>query len=293
MQKKQISVGNIIINLFFIIFSLCFILPLILIVIISFSSTTSIIELGYTFFPSKWSTEAYEYIFKTPGMIWNAYKVTIIVTIVGTAVGLFVMSMISFVLSRNDYALVRPLGFFVFFAMLFNAGMIPTYIIYTRVYHLKDSLLVLILPGLVNCWNVILMRTFLYEMPDEILEAASIDGCNQINLFFRIVIPMSTPILATIGLMTALGYWNQWMNSMIYIDTSSKYMLQYLLYKILKDAEIMMKEIIYGATLGTHEFPTNSAKMAMAVIAAGPMMFVFPFFQKYFVRGLTTGAVKG
>ncbi len=279
------------VHVIFAIAALSCIVPMILLVIISFSSKNSVVEVGYSFFPTSLSTEAYDYLFKHPKAIVDSYGVTLLVTVVGTTLSLLFTSMLSFVLSRPDYRYARQMGFIVFFAMLFHAGLIPTYILYTNYYGLKDSIWVLILPGVISTWNVILLRTFFFDTPLEVLEAATIDGGSEFTLYWRIMMPMSTPALATIGLVTALGFWNQWQTSMIYIDTQSKYMLQYLLYKILKQAEILREEAMMGMT--TEEFPSDTIKMAMAVIAAGPMMFVFPFFQKYFVRGIASGAVKG
>jgi len=292
-KKGKFRPGNLVIHGVFTFLALGCIVPMLLVVILSVSDTKSIVEHGYSLFPSKLSIEAYQYIFRSPKLILDSYGTTLFVTIVGTGVGLILTAMIAYALSRRDYKLAGIVGFLVFFSMLFNAGMIPNYIIFTKYYLMKDTYWILILPGLINSWNIILLRTFFFDLPQEVLESASIDGCSEMRIFWQMVLPISKPALATIGLMMMLGYWNEWTRSMIYIDTESKYMLQYLLYKILRNAEEMMKDSQVGMSLGAAEFPSDSAKMAMAVIAAGPMMFVFPFFQKYFVRGITSGAVKG
>lgn len=291
-NKKSKSL-TFLIHVVFMLLALSCIIPILLVIILSFSDTTSIVEKGYSLFPTGWSLDAYNYIFHTPELVINSYITTIVVTSVGTAVGLLFTAMIAYALSRKDYALASIFGFLVFFSMLFRAGLIPEYIVFTKYYHMKDSLWILLLPGMVSCWNIILLRTFFFEIPAEIIESASIDGSSEMNTFWRIAMPVSKPALATIGLIMTLGYWNEWTRSMIYIDTQSKYMLQYLLYKILRDAEEMLRDTQAGLSTGITKFPTDTGKMAMAVIAAGPMMFVFPFFQKYFVRGISSGAVKG
>ncbi|RAV06455.1 carbohydrate ABC transporter permease [Paenibacillus sp. YN15] len=292
-KKARFRPISLITHSVFILLTLSCIIPMLLVIIISVSGTESIVERGYSLFPSLWSVDAFRYIFKTPKLILDSYGTTLFVTIAGTSIGLILTAMIAYALSRRDYKLAGIVGFLVFFSMLFHAGLIPSYIVFTKYYLLKDTYWILLLPGLVSSWNIILLRTFFFELPLEVLESASMDGCSEMRIFWQIVLPISKPALATIGLMMTLGYWNEWMRSMIYIDTQSKYMLQYLLYKILRDAEEMMKDSQVGLSLGMAEFPTDTAKMAMAVIAAGPMMFVFPFFQKYFVRGITSGAVKG
>lgn len=292
-NKQKFRPGILLTHGVFILLALSCIVPMLLVVILSVSDTKSIIERGYSLFPSMFSSDAFRYIFKSPKLILDSYATTLFVTIVGTGVGLILTAMIAYSLSRKDFRLAGIIGFLVFFSMLFNAGMIPSYIIFTKYYLLKDTYWILILPGLVSSWNIILLRTFFFDLPQEVLESASIDGCSELRIFWQIVLPISKPALATIGLMMTLGFWNEWTRSMIYIDTESKYMLQYLLYKILRNAEEMMKDSQVGMSLGMAEFPSDSAKMAMAVVAAGPMMFVFPFFQKYFVRGITSGAVKG
>jgi putative aldouronate transport system permease protein len=290
---KKFKLSKVFIHLTFILISLSCIIPLLLVTVISLSDISSVVERGYSLFPKSWSLEAYVYIFHNPKMILNSYITTTFVTIAGTAVGLIFTAMIAYSLSRKDYSLSVFLGFLVFFSMLFNAGMIPNYIVFTKYYHLKDTYWILILPGLVSGWNIILLRTFFFDLSTEVLESASIDGSGELRTFWQIAMPMSKPALATIGLMMTLGFWNDWTRSLLYIDSDSKMMLQFLLYKILRNAEVMLKDQQMGVTSTGYNLPKDTAIMAMAVIAAGPMMFVFPFFQKYFVRGISSGAVKG
>lgn len=292
-RKKKVEATTVIAHIVFLFLSLCCVVPMLLVLIVSFSSSRSITSVGYTLFPSEWSLAAYKFIFKTPTALLNAYGVTIFITVVGTVVGLLLSSMMAYALSRDKYKYRTLFSFLVFFTMIFSAGLIPQYITYTKAYHLKDSLLAIILPFLVSGWNVVLLRTFFHELPGEVLESGVIDGCSEFGLFGRIAMPMMKPGLATIGLMMMLGYWNEWYRTMIYIDSSEKITLQYMLYRLLKNTEEVLKDAQMGLGAGSMEFVSDTVKMAMAILAAGPMMFVFPFFQKYFVRGISSGAVKG
>lgn len=292
-KKKKTEPVTVIAHIVFIFLAICCILPMLLVLVISFSSSKSITSVGYTLFPSEWSLGAYQFIFKDPSALLNSYGVTILVTVVGTTVGLILTSMMAYALSRKNYKFRTVFSFLVFFTMIFSAGLIPQYITYTKAYHLQNSLWAIILPFLVSGWNVVLLRTFFYELPEEVLESGVIDGCSEFKLFSRIAMPMMKPGLATIGLMMLLGYWNEWYRTMIYIDSSDKFMLQYMLYRLLKNTEAILKDAQMGMSVGSTEFVSDTVKMAMAILAAGPMMFVFPFFQKYFIRGISSGAVKG
>ena len=292
-KSRKIDVATLIAHIVFIFLAICCILPMILVLVISLSSSKSITTVGYTLFPMEWSLGAYQFIFKNLRSLVNAYGVTLFITVVGTGGGLILTSMMAYALSRRKYRFRTFFSFAVFFTMIFNAGLIPQYITYTKVYHLQNSLWAIILPGLVTGWNVILLRTFFYDLPEEVLESGAIDGCSEIGMFWRIAMPMMKPGLATIGLIMALGYWNEWYRTMIYIDSSNKFTLQFMLYRILKNTEELMKDSQAGLGMGAIDFVSDTAKMAMVILAAGPMMFVFPFFQKYFVRGISTGAVKG
>lgn len=292
-KKRKIEPATVIAHIVFIFLAICCILPMLLVLVISFSSSKSITEIGYTFFPMEWDLGAYQFIFKDPSALINSYLVTIFNTVVGSSLGLILSSMMAYALSRRVYRYRTVFSFIVFFTMIFNAGMIPQYYVYTNWYGLRDSLWAVILPGLVGGWNVVLLRTFFYDLPTEVLESGVVDGCSEFGLFWRIAMPMMKPALATVGLMMVLGYWNEWNRTMIYIDSSSKFDLQYMLYRLLKNAQELMKDIQAGVGVGGIDFVSDTVKMAMAILAAGPMMFVFPFFQKYFVRGISSGAVKG
>lgn len=292
-KRKKYNSVDIISHIVFIFLALCCIVPMVLVVIISLSSSESITSIGYTLFPKEWSLGAYQFLMKDLSSLINAYGVTFLITITGTVGALVISSMLAYALSRKQYKLRTVFNFIVFFTMIFSAGLIPQYIVYTRYYHLADSLWAVMLPSLVSGWNVILLRTFFMDLPEEVLESGEIDGCNEFKLLWKIAMPMMKPALATVGLMVALGLWNEWYRTMIYINSSDKFTLQYLLYRILKNAEELMKDSQAGLGMGAIDYVSDTAKMAMAVLAAGPMMFVFPFFQKYFVRGISAGAVKG
>lgn len=290
---KKTESATVLAHIVFIILAICCIMPMILVLVISFSSSQSITDVGYTLFPEEWSLDAYKFIFKDAEMLIRSYGVTIFNTVIGASVGLILSSMMAYALSRRSYKLRTFFSFMVFFTMIFSAGLIPQYITYTKFYHMRDSLAAVILPGLVTGWNVILLRTFFYDLPEEVLESGAMDGCSEFGLYWRIAMPMMKPGLATVGLTMVLSYWNEWYRTMIYIDSSSKFDLQYMLYRLLKNAEALLQDSQAGLSSVDANFVSDTAKMAMVILAAGPMMFVFPFFQKYFVRGISTGAVKG
>ena len=257
------------------------------------SSSDAIYQYGYSLFPKEINFDAYQYLFQDSTQIVQSYWVTIRVVVIGGIASLLLTAMIAYPLSREHYKLKNQVSFIVFFTMLFNGGLVPWYILITNYLHLKDTIWVLILPYLISAWNVILMRTFFKSIPNEVLEAAEIDGANELQIFIKMVLPMSKPGLATIGLLTALRYWNDWWLGMLFIEKDELIPLQYLLYRLMTNIEELKNDALQGAATAVMDLPTEPARMAMAVIAAGPMLLIFPFFQKYFVKGLTVGAVKG
>lgn len=276
---------------------ICFLcaLPLVLVVSISLTDMDYIYANGYSFFPKEVTGGAYEYIAKNPKELVDAYKTTIFVTAIGTMLGLLLTAMLAYPLSRRDYHLGRTLSFLVFFTLLFNGGLVPWYILISKYLHLKDHLAVLILPYLVYPWYVIMLRTFFRSIPYELVESAQLDGCGEWRIFWKIVLPMSKPALATVGLLIAFRYWNDWYLGMLFITDRQLRPLQYLLYSIMSNLEEFERNFHITAIMGdlSATFPSEPVRMAMAVLGAGPMLLVFPFFQKYFVRGLSVGAVKG
>jgi putative aldouronate transport system permease protein len=275
-------------------FTILSILPFWLIVSGSFTSNESIVLHGYRLFPESFSLEAYEAIFMIPDGIINAYKVTIFVTVVGTLGGLLLISMGGYVLQRKDFRSRNKFSFFIYFTTLFQGGLIPWYILLTSVLGLKDKIAVLILPGLMTPFLIILMKNFIrMAVPDEVVESAKIDGAGDFRIYHSIVLHLSGPGLATIGLFLALQYWNDWFMSMLYIDSSEKFSLQFFLYNMLNGAEFL-RGLSQGAGVDVLvQIPGETTKLAMAVVVVGPIIFLYPFIQRYFVKGLTIGAVKG
>ena len=267
-------------------------IPFILLLSGSFTSEQWIRFHGYALWPGEFSVEAYKIIFKTPERILRAYGVSIMITVIGTLVGLLITSMTAYVISRRDFMYRNKFSFFFYFTTLFNGGMVSTYIFYIQYLHLKDSYLALILPMMFNVFYLLIMRTFVSSIPFELIESAKLDGAGEWRCFFSIILPLLKSGLATIGLFLALGYWNDWYNAMLYMNTEAKYPLQYMLYAIQQQTQALAS-IASQAGISVANLPSSSLKLAMAVVATGPIVIVYPFVQKYFVAGITIGAVKG
>ena len=292
MSKKTLP--QMIIHFVFILFSLACIIPLVSIISISLSNETDIIKNGYSLFPRVFDISAYAYILYKPIQIINAFKVSIIVSILGTFISLIVTAGIAYTLSRHDYKFKNPLSFYVFFTMMFNGGLVPTYILLSNYLHLKNTIWVLILPYLAAPWFILLLRSFMQKIPYDIIESCMMDGASEFRIFFQIILPLAKPGLATIALFTILQYWNDWWLSLLYIEKESLVPLQYMLYRMMNNITFLTSSSNQMPPgLSNAVIPSESARMAMAILAAGPMLAVFPFFQQYFVRGLTVGAVKG
>lgn len=265
-------------------------IPFWLIVITSFTDNSYIAVNGYQLFPSELSVAAYEYLFKAPKQIFRAYCVTISITVVGTFIGLTCMTMAGYVLNRKDFPYRNHVSFYIYFTTLFSGGMVPSYILMVTVLNLQNSYWAVILAGLMSPFLIILMRNFMKSIPDALIEAATIDGANDFQIFVKIVIHLAGPGIATVCLFLALGYWNNWYTPMLYLTKSKMYPLQYYLYNILTSAQSAQES---GQAVEGVQFPGESIKMAMAVVATGPILLLYPYVQKYFVRGITIGAVKG
>lgn len=265
------------------------IVPLWLIISASFTDEQALVERGFRLIPAKFSTEAYRFLLADPAQILRAYSVSVLVTFSGAMVSLFLMSMLAYALSRRDFSLRKVLALFVFFPILFNAGTLPFYILMVRQLGLKDNLLALVLPPLVLPFFVLLLRTFFSNIPRELIEAARLDGASEWLIYFRVVVPLSTPALATVGLFSLLFYWNDLYLSLLFINDKSLYNLQYLLYQIIANIQLL-EEGFAGQGLKP---PLQSVRMAMAVLAMGPVLFAFMFVQRYFIKGITLGGLKG
>jgi len=281
------------IHLFFLLVSVCMAVPFLMMIIASFSSEQSIINHGFSFLPKQFSVEAYRIIFKNPMLLMNGYLVTITITVIGTLSALLLTALTAYPISRREYRYRGATTFYIFFTMLFSGGLVPFYILMTQYLHLKDTLGALILPLLLSPYNIMIMKAFLDKIPGEIVESAKIDGAREIRIFFRIILPLSGPALATLGLFIAFGYWNDWFNALLYIDNPRLVPLQLLLARIINQIEFLSSSPLANGLVDTSKFPTLTTRMAMAVMVGGPMLILFPFVQKHFVHGVTVGSLKG
>ncbi|MBR3761437.1 MAG: carbohydrate ABC transporter permease [Lachnospiraceae bacterium] len=298
-KKKKIDGFTVGLHLFFIIFCACFIIPLILVISASFTSEKSLALGGIGLVPQDFTLEAYRSAFSNGERMIRAYIVTIAQAGIGTLIACVVAGMMAYPLSRSNFRFKGALTAFIFITMLFSAGMIPRYIVFAKYYGISDNFLVYILPGMTGgAWNTLIFRTFFKGLPESLFESAHMDGAKELTVFFKIVVPLSTPVFASIAFLTLVGRWNDYSTSMIYIRNEDLYTLQYLLQRLMKEAEFLKNlannsELAGKVSLGDMVLPSESLKYAMCVIAAGPMLVIFPFFQKYFSQGLTVGAVKG
>lgn len=288
---------RILIHLILILMCLSILIPFVYVISLSMTPEDVIISGGYKMIPPKVDFAAYKSIFKNPTQLVNSYKTTISFSVLGTFLSMVVMTMMGYALSREQFQFKKGVTFFVYFTMLFSGGLIPHYIINTKYLHLTNSFWVYVLPSMANAYYILILRTFFKGLPASLTEAAKIDGASEFRIFRVIVLPLSKPVLATVSLLTLLGKWNDWQTSMLYIMDTDKFSLQYLLQKILREAQFLQSMAEEGNIIVTENFskakPIESMRFAMAILAAGPMMVIFPFFQKYFTRGLTIGAVKG
>lgn len=273
-------------------FAIVCMIPFILVISSSFTSETSIIREGYKLWPKEFSLDSYKMLFSS-NTIGPAYGVTIFVTVVGTIISMLITSAAAYALSCKHFYNRGKIAFFIYFTMLFSGGLVPTYLWITKYLHLTDSIWALILPALVNPWNLLLLRNFFQGIPDSLSESARIDGANDIVILFKIILPISLPGLATIGLFYALAYWNEWYKALLYIRDSSKYPLQYLIMQIQRNIQYVQQNAAQGGAATEGIVPAYSTQMATAVVTIGPIILLYPFLQKYFVTGLTVGSVKG
>lgn len=298
MKTKEERRFQIFANIVMIILSLLAIVPFALLVISSFTDNSTLIANGYSFLPEKWSTYAYEYIFKTGNSIVHAYGVSISLTAAGTAISLSITTLLAYALSKTDLPGRRIMLFMVVFTMLFNGGLVPTYIVYTNVLNVKNTFWSLLIPGLLmNGFNVMLMKSyFCSSLPGEILDAAYIDGAGEFQTFASIAVPLSKPIIATIGLFNGIAYWNDWMNGYIYLTKRTDlYSVQNLLNRMMQNIQYLSQNSahIQDASVGLASIPSVSVRMAMATVGVLPILVIYPFVQGNFVKGITLGGVKG
>jgi len=288
--------ADIALNIVMILCTIACVLPLLIVFSASITDEKAVTLYGYSLFPRDLSLEAYKYIFKDIMVILRAYGVTVFVTVVGSALSLVIIALYAYPISRKDFKYRNVFTFIVFLTMLFNGGLVPWYMVYVNVLHIEDTIMALILPYLMTPLYVLIMRTFfMTTIPDGIIEAARIDGAGEFQTFVWIVLPLAKPVLATIGLFNLLTYWNDWYAPLLFINNEKLFNLQYLMYRVDKAIIYLSNNAgsINNATQIMANLPTQTARMAMAVIAIGPIILAYPFFQKYFVEGLTIGSIKG
>lgn len=271
-------------------FALICLFPFLLVLSASFTDEYTLLWEGYKLIPSKCSASAYKLLVQT-SQLGDAYLVTIFTTVVGTLLSLLVTSMMSYALSVKKLRIRNKVAFFVYFTMLFSGGMVASYLLISKYLHMKDNIWVYILPALISPWNMMLLRNFFATIPESLAESAKIDGANDMTILLKIILPIAKPGLVTIGLFYALSYWNEWFRAMLYIDKDNLITLQYLIMKILRN--INFASTVAGNIGVSMDVPTYTVRMATVVATIGPIVFLYPFLQKYFVKGLTVGGVKG
>lgn len=288
--------GQIALNIIFIFLTAAALAPFLLLIASSLTSESSLMEYGYGFFPRQFSLDAYAYLFKSSTKILRGYGITIFVTVAGTAVSVLITTLFAYPLSRKELPFRYAFSFFVFFTMLFNGGLVPSYMMWTQTFHIRDTIFALLLPNLLmNAFYVIMMRSFfMANIPDALVEAARIDGAGEYKILFKVVFPLSKPMLATLSLMIGLGYWNDWMNSLYYISDEKLYSIQAILNTIITNIQFLTSgQSTVSSGLDISKLPNVSVRMAIAVIGIVPILLIYPFFQKYFVKGIVVGGVKG
>lgn len=281
-------------HLVMIILTICSVAPFLLMVAASLTEEKTLSVYGYSFLPKKIDLSAYIYLFASSNVMLKAYGISILVTVTGTIMNLMLTTLFAYPLSRKDLPGRNIFAFYLFFTMLFNGGLIPSYIMWTQTFHIQNTLAALLVPGLLlGAYNIIMMRTFLSSnIPDEVIEAARIDGAGELKILVRVVLPMAKPIVATLAMLVGLAYWNDWMNGLYYVNDDNLYSIQVLLTRILRNLDMMKQNAAAGGG-SVGPMPSTALRMAIAVMGVLPIMLAYPFFQKYFVKGITVGSVKG
>lgn len=298
MRGKEEKRFQILAHIILALLSVLAVIPFVLMIVSSLTDNNTLVANGYSFWPEKWSLYAYEYIFNTGNSVLHAYGISIVLTIVGTLIALILTTMLSYVISRKGLPGRGVITFLVVFTMLFNGGLVPTYMVYAKIFNVKNTFMALLVPGLLmNGFNIMLMKSyFCTNIPDEILDAAYIDGATEFQAFYKVALPLAKPIVATIALFVGIAYWNDWMNGYIYITKNTDlYSVQNLLNRMMQNIQYLSQNSsnIQQAGVGLNAIPTASVRMAMATVGVLPILVVYPFVQKYFVKGITLGGVKG
>lgn len=296
-RREHKGIGQYVLGFFLLLYTLFCLLPILLVFISAFTDEKAITQNGFSFFPKKLSLDGINSVLRYGKQLLTSYGITIFITVAGTLLGLMVMAMFAYSVSRKEFRLAKFLSVFLLIPMLFNGGQLSNYVIFTSSYHLKDNILLLILPLCVTTMNVIILRTYIVNsIPLELMEAAKIDGAGEYRTFFQITLPLLKPSMAAVGFMMATTYWNDWQNALLYITSDSKKPLQLLLVNIQKSIEFLLNNSNVPASVRAAmggSIPQYSATMATVIVVIGPIMVVYPFFQKYFIKGLTVGSVKG
>lgn len=292
-HKKKIETGQIVLHIVFIFMCISYLIPFIMILSVSFTEEASLLKNGYSIWPSKFSLAAYKLVFSNPQQILTSYRTTIIFTAAATFLAVFVMGIMAYPLARSSFKYGGFLTKYVLFTMLFSGGMVSQYLLFVKYLHLNNTIWVYILPGLVSAYNLIIIRTNYRSLPAEMIEAAQLDGAGEWFICFKIIMPLCKPVLASIGFLFLVGKWNDWNTALLFITEPKLFSLQYLLQRILREAEYLKQLSNQGLLTGNEVFPSESFRYAMAMVAAGPVLVIFPFFQKYFAKGMTLGGVKG
>ncbi len=292
MNKKE-RTYQIVLCLIFTVICALIIFPFWLIVSASLSSASQLAKEGYQMLPRPVDFSAYKVVFENPGQVLRAYWVTFVFSAATMVLGVLFMAMIAYPLSRKSLRGRGAINFYLYFTMLFSGGLVPTYIIISSMLHLNNTMWVYILPALISPWYTFMMRTFFSGIPGEIIESSTIDGASEYKIFFGMILPLSKPVLATVALFMFLGQWNNWYTALIYITRQELYSLQYLLQSIMENINMLKQNPQMANMMEKSDIPSETVQMAMAVVVAGPALLIFPFFQKYFVKGLTVGSVKG
>lgn len=292
-MRKQSKIQQLLLILIFSVLCLAVIFPFWLLLSASFSNAGVITTKGYQVWPNPIDFSAYKYVFENPRQILRAYGVTFVFSVISMVLSVVLMAMVAYPLSKDNLKGRGAINFYLYFTMLFSGGLVPSYLVIAKGLHLNDTIWVYILPSLISPWYVFMMRTFFKGIPGEIMESATIDGASEYRIFAQMILPLSKPVLATVALFMFLGKWNDWNTALIYITKPELYSLQYLLQKIMEDINILKQSQMAGSIVDISDIPSETVRMAMAVVVAGPALLVFPFFQKYFVKGLTVGSVKG
>lgn len=287
-ENKKANISDVLMHIGMIILSICCVYPFLLAFMVSISDEKSVVKNGFRLIPEKFSTVAYQSVFKD-GSVYNAYLVTIVVTAVGTILALLLTGLASYAMSSQKVKYRNFFSMYFFIPTVFNAGLVPWYLVCTQYLHLQNSIWALILPSLISPFNIFLMRNFFKTIPDSLIEAAEIDGCGVFKTAFSIVMPLSKPIIATISLFVGLGYWNNWANALYFIDNSKLFPLQYMLFRIKQIMEYATK----SGVMGSVQIPAQTFQLATLFITIGPILLLYPIVQKYFVKGIMVGAVKG